>query len=97
MLACTICMFCTAIIISCAVFFYRAHVEGIAFKTNDIQAFGLQSSDDPRKRLVTPRIGKSRKIRIDLYDDIAYPHLETQLPERMLYGRHEFDKFHFIS
>jgi hypothetical protein len=44
-----------------------------------------------------PGIRKSRKIGIDLDDHFRNPHLETKLPQRMLYGRHKFNEFHFLS
>ena len=44
-----------------------------------------------------PGIRKSRKIGIDLDDHFRNPHLETKLPVRMLYGRDEFNEFHFLS
>ena len=68
------------VIISCTVFLYRGHVEGIAFKTDDRQSFRRKSIDDLLERILFPRIGQSRKIGIDFYNDFRNPHLETEPP-----------------
>ena len=80
----------------CAVFLYRAHVEGVAFKTDDLQSFRRKSVDNPLESLLFPRIGQPRKIRIDLDDNFRNPHLKTKLPERMLYRRNKFNKLPFL-
>ena len=73
---------------------YRAHVERVAFKTDNIEAGGLDSQDDGREGFISPRVRESGQIGIHLHDHVSYPHLWTEIPQRMLRRRHEFDKVH---
>ncbi len=68
------------------------HVERIAFKTNDIETCGLEPRDNRREGLVPPRIGETGQIRVDLDDDVGYPHLRTELPQRMRRRRNELNE-----